>query len=264
MKYVLITGASGGMGLAMVEFLKQQDYFIFALDKILIEKEANVMPIYVDVTKYETIDESLKLIKEKTNHLDYILHFVGIYQMDSLVEIETDEWEKIFQINLFGHFYLNKTFLPLCEKTRIITITSELAPLNPLPFTGLYAITKAALEKYCYSLRMELQLLNIDVTVVRAGAVKTPMLDVSTSSLDRFCQKTKLYPVNAQKFKKIVDRVENKNILPIVLAKKVYKIMNKKKTKFAYAINANFYLKLLHKMPQKFQFWIIRKLLKEK
>ena len=165
--------------------------------------------------------------------------------------------------------YLKLTFsaviLPLLAKgSRIVTITSELAPLNPLPFTGIYAITKSTLDKYCYSLRMELQLLGIDVSVIRAGAVKTNMLNASTKSLEEFCHSTKIYDYNANKFKQIVDKIETKNIPPEKLAKKVAKVLNSKKTKFAYKINANFYLRLLNIMPKKFQFWVIKKILSSK
>jgi len=103
--------------------------------------------------------------------------------------------------------------------------TSELAPLDPLPFTGLYAVTKGALDKYAYSLRMELQLLDIPVSVLRAGAVKTKMLDVSTDALDRFCEKTALYTCNAKRFRNIVNRVEARCVPPEKIAAKTLKIL---------------------------------------
>ena len=97
-------------------------------------------------------------------------------------------------------------------------ISSELAPLDPLPFTGIYAISKTAIEKYAYSLRMELQLLDYKVIIIRPGAVDTTLLDVSTSRLDDFVNNTKLYTCNAQKFKNIVDSVESKKVPPEKIA----------------------------------------------
>ena len=93
--------------------------------------------------------------------------------LDSLAEMESESFKKIFDINLCGVFLINKTFLPLLSSdSRIVITTSELAPLDPLPFTGIYAITKSALDKYAYSLRMELQLLGIKVSVLREAAKK--------------------------------------------------------------------------------------------
>ena len=142
--------------------------------------------------------------------------------------------------------------------------TSELAPLDPLPFTGLYAVTKGALDKYAYSLRMELQLLGVSVSVLRAGAVSTGMLGVSTSALEKFCENTKIYTCNAVRFKQIVENVEAKNIPPIKIAEKMMKILQSKKPKFAYAINRNKLLLLLNALPKRMQFAVIKKILKEK
>ena len=142
--------------------------------------------------------------------------------------------------------------------------TSELAPLDPLPFTGIYAVTKGALDKYAYSLCMELQLKGIAVSVLRAGAVTTDMLGVSTDALDRFCQSTTLYTCNAERFKRIVDRVEARSIPPEKLAERVARILNKRNPRFAYSINRNPLLLLLNILPKSLQLWIIKQILKNK
>lgn len=183
--------------------------------------------------------------------------------LDSLMEMENSDFERIFRINLFGAFLINKAFLPfLCKGSKIIITTSELAPLDPLPFTGIYAVTKSALDKYAYSLRMELQLIGIPVSVIRAGAVKTEMLGVSTNALDRFCNKTSLYKCNAERFKKIVDSVEAKSVSSEKIADKTLKILGKKNPAFIYNINRNPLLRLLDFLPKRLQLWIIRQVLK--
>ena len=183
--------------------------------------------------------------------------------LDSLVEMSEEEFQCIFDINLLGAFLVNKAALPyLSSGSRIIITTSELAPLDPLPFTGIYAVTKAALDKYAYSLRMELQLLGIYVSVVRAGAVETGMLGASTNALDRFVTETKLYSCNAERFKKIVDGVEARRISPEKIAKKVTRMLAKRNPKFAYSINRNPLLLLLNVLPKRMQLWIIRLILK--
>ena len=212
-KYVLISGANGGMGRETISYLVNQGYCVLALDNKEMEKQENVYPILADVTNEESI---------------------------------------------------NNAFNKVCENnSKIIITTSELAPLDPLPFTGIYAISKSTLDKYAYSLNMELQLLNIKVVVLRAGAIKTNMLNVSTSQLDDFCSNTKLYKCNAKRFKGIVDNVEAKSVLPIKVAQKVNKILSKKKPKFAYKINNNKLLKLLNILPNKMQFFIIKQVLKD-
>lgn len=265
MKYVLVTGAFGGMGRAVVKELVGQGYGVFALDKKVEEGIDNVIPIQVDLTDENSVKSAFEQVREKTDNLYAIAHFAGMYILDSLVEMSEEQFVKAFNVNVFACYRVNKCFLPLLKSgSRIIITTSELAPLAPLPFTGLYAITKSALDKYAYSLNMELQLLGISVSVLRPGAVKTDMLGVSTTALEKFCVNTALYKCNAQRFKKIVDSVEAKNVTPERIAKKTLKILNKKKPNHVYKINRNKLLLLLNLLPKRMQLKIIKLILKDK
>lgn len=264
MEYVIVTGAFGGMGKATVELLASSGYTVFALDKIeYLEKSERIIPINVDVTSAESVQSAYAEIRKWTSSVKAIIHFAGIYTLDSLVEITEERFIKAFNVNLFGVYRINKTFLPLLsEDSRVIITTSELASLDPLPFTGIYAITKNALDKYAYSLRMELQLLGIKVSVLRPGAVKTGLLKNSTDELDAFCENTAIYNCNAKRFKKIVNGVEAKNVLPEKVAKKALKALKAKRPKYVYNLNRNPLLLLLNILPQRLQTYAIRKILK--
>lgn len=265
MKYVLITGAYGGMGYATAKLLSESGFTVFALDKKVGEPIDNVIPIETDLTDAESLKNAFNKVKETTDKLTAIIHFAGIYRLDSLVEMEEDRFTGIFDVNLFGMYRVNKTFLPLLSSgSRIIITSSELAPLNPLPFTGIYGITKTAVEKYAFSLRMELQLLNIGVSVLRPGAVKTGLLPVSQKELDNFCENTKLYTYNAERFKKIVGSVEAKNVSPEKIAKTALRALNSRRPKYVYNINRNPLLRLLNILPKKWQTKIIGKILKSR
>ncbi len=265
MKHVLVTGAYGGMGRATIDALLSAGYFVYALDRRIPEGEGRegVLPIECDLTKKESVRAAFNLVRERTESLYAIIHFAGIYVLDSLLEIEEEKFERTFDINVFGAYRINRTFLPLLkEGSRIVITTSELAPLDPLPFTGLYALTKAALDKYAYSLRMEMQLLGISVSVIRAGAVKTSLLDVSTSELDRFVENTKLYPFNAERFKKIVNSVEARSVGAEKVADIVIKALRAKRARYIYKLNLNPLLTLLNILPDRLQNYIIKKILK--
>ncbi|MBQ7907043.1 MAG: SDR family NAD(P)-dependent oxidoreductase [Clostridia bacterium] len=263
MRCVLVTGAYGGMGKATISELKAQGYLVFALDKRVAEPEENIIPIEVDLIDSKSVEKAFDIVRKTTDRLYSIIHFAGVYMLDSLVETDEDEFRRIFDINLYGAYLVNKTFLPLLERgSRILITTSELAPLDPLPFTGIYAVTKGALDKYAYSLRMELQLLGISVSVLRAGAVKTNMLGVSTDALERFCNKTNLYTCNAERFRKIVNSVEARSIPAKKLAQRAVRIIKKKKPAFQYSINRNPLLLMLNALPKSMQLWVIRQVLK--
>lgn len=263
MQYILVTGAYGGMGSAATKLLLQKGYAVIALDRNIGAEQDNLFPVEVDVTDEESIISAFQKVKSITDELYAIVHFAGIYMLDSLVEMDTKAFDKIFGVNFRGVYLINKMFLPLLRKgSRILITTSELAPLDPLPFTGIYAVTKGALDKYAYSLSMELQLLGIKVSVLRAGAVDTNMIGASTDALESFVKNTSLYKCNADRFKKIVERVEARKIKPEVLGNKVAGILHKRNPKFAYSINRNPLLLFLNVMPKKLQLYIIKLILK--
>ena len=263
MQSILITGASGGMGKSAVAHFKNKGFRIFALDKKPTKAEENIIPITADLTDPDSVKNAFRTVSEYTDSLLAIIHFAGIYMLDSLVEIPYEDFKKAFEINVFGAFLVNREFLPLLKKgSRILITTSERAPLAPLPFTGLYAVTKSALDQYAYSLAMELQLLGISVSVLRAGAVDTGMLGVSTAALDRFVNETELYSCNAERFKKIVDGVEAKKIPPEKIARKAEKIISGNRPRFVNHINRNPLLLLLNTLPRTAQLAVIRKILK--
>lgn len=264
MKNVLITGASGGMGYATAELFRKEGFNVFALDMRQRDFSDGIVYVPVDITDEESVKDAFSMVSDKVDTIDAIVHFAGMYMLDSLLEMDTKSFERIFEINVFGAFMINKHFRPLLKNgSKILITTSELAPLDPLPFTGIYAVTKAALDKYAYSLRMEMQLLGVEVSVLRAGAVKTDMLGKSTSDLDAFCKKTELYSCNAKRFKEIVESVEAKCVSPEKIAKKTYAILKKNHGKFAYTINRNKLLLLLNAMPKRIQLFAIKKILKK-
>ncbi len=266
MKYVVLTGVSGGMGLATAKNLIENGYYVFGLDIKEPEVELdNLEFIKTNLRDQGSIDKAFKKISKSEVQLDAIISMAGIYDLNSLIEMSEEDFIRIFDINVFAVYRLNKTFVSLLrEKGKVVIISSELAPLDPLPFTGLYGITKSTIEKYAFSLRMELQLLNKQVVVVRPGAVNTSLLDVSTTRIDNFSKNTEHYKYNAAKFQKITNKVEARKIDPNKIGKLVNRILKKKKPKFVYKINRNPLLLLMHCLPKRAQTWVIKKILLSK
>ena len=107
---ILITGAYGGMGKATAKALRDEGFRVFALDKTVGEEEENIIPIEADITDGESVKRAFDTVRSQTDELFAIVHFAGVYMLDSLVEIDVDEFEKIFKINLGGAYIVNKTF----------------------------------------------------------------------------------------------------------------------------------------------------------
>ncbi len=265
MKTALVTGAAGGMGYAAARRLIGAGYEVAGLDIKEPEDTAGFMFIKCDLTDEESVANAEKAVEERFGKLDCIVNMAGMYDLDSLVEMTNEAVRRIFDVNLFAAVRVNRIFLPLLKDGgRVIITSSELAPLDPLPFTGIYAVTKHALESYAYSLRMELQLLGHPVSVIRPGAVKTGLLDVSTKRLEDFTKNTKLYSYNAERFKKIVDSVEAKSVTPEKIASVIIKALTARRPKYVYKVNRNPLLLILNALPDRLQCFIIKKILTKK
>ena len=264
-KTVLITGAAGGMGRAAAKRLAEEGWNVIGLDIREPDEHPAVRFIRTDLTDPASVEAAAKQLASEGIKLDAIINMAGMYDLDSLVEMDEERFLRIFNVNLFSVYRMNKTFLPLLnENARIMITSSELAPLDPLPFTGIYAVTKAAVEKYAYSLRMELQLLGYQVILLRPGAVKTGLLNVSTKRLDEFCENTKLYSCNAERFRRIVNNVEARNIPPESVAAKTVRILTAKRPRYVYKINRNALLLIMNALPDRLQNALIRTILKNR
>lgn len=265
MKTVLLIGAGGGMGSACARMLLSDGVRVLGLDRPGASMPEGVVTLTADLCDPKAVTASFEAAKTLTDSLDAIIYMAGIYEADSLVEIDEARMKRIFEINVFGAYRTVKTFLSLLHSgSRVVLITSELADLDPLPFTGLYGITKGTLDRYAFSLAMELQLLGITVSVIRPGAVETPLLGGSVKSIEAFTDRTALYPNVAAKFFKVTNAVEAKTVPPERVAKTVRKVLVAKHPRFAYSLNRNPLLRLYGLCPKRLKLFAIRTFLKSK
>ena len=261
----LITGAAGGMGSALCRALTGEGHRVWGLDRTADPSPEGWTLIPADLTKPEEVEAAFRIVHEEAGPLDGIVHAAGIYDLGSLAEMPEADFLRDFDVNLFAAFRVNRAFLPLLAPGgRIVIVTSELAPLPVLPFTGIYAVTKAALDKYAEALRMELQLLGHPVVVVRPGAVNTGMLPVSTEKLAKFCAETQLYSCNASRFRRIVDKVEARSVPPERIAALIVKTLGTPRPKPVYAVNRNPLLLLFRLLPPRARLRVIRMILSGK
>ena len=260
---IIITGVSGGMGSATAQQLIRDGHRVFGLDIKAPEPEIEgLVFLPTDLTKMEAVDEAFRKVSTESKEIGAIIHMAGIYDLNSLVEMSEEEFRRCYEVNLFSCYRVNKAFLPLLKKgSRILITTSELAPLLPLPFTGIYGITKTALDAYAVSLRRELMLLGIKVIILRPGAVDTGLLEVSTRRLDDFCDNTAHYAYNADRFKRIVARVEARKVPPEKIAQLTEKALNAAKPRLIYTINRNPLLLLMNILPVRLQDAALRQIL---
>jgi len=256
---VLITGAASGIGRATAECFLAKGHCVFGIDK----KTANDFPCYAaDITDEDTLNCILNTLTEKEVKLDAIIHVAGMHIMTSLVEGDYSQMKKVMEVNLLGAVLVNRVFHQCLKKNgRILIVTSEVASLDPLPFNGLYSVTKTALDSYAQALRQELNLLGQKVITVRPGAVETPLCRSSVTATAKLADNTLLYKKQAKNFSGIAAKFMGKPIRPEKLATLLYKAATAKHPKLIYHKHRNPGLVLLSILPKRWQCVIIKLLL---
>ena len=262
MKNVLITGASSGIGKSIKDYFVNNNHKVFALDINSIPEEKNVISFKADITSKGDLNKVSTYLKENNINLDVIINVAGIHKMASLVENDYETIKKVIDVNLLGTMQVNNVFHKfLKERGRIIIVTSEVATMDPLPFNGLYTVSKNALESYAQALRQELNLLNQKVITIRPGAIKTPLSSNSLTDTDKLSKDTILYQKQAGKFLNITKKFMGTPLEPTKLGKLTYKVSMKKNPKLSYSIHRNFGLVLLSILPKRLQCYVIKLLL---
>jgi NAD(P)-dependent dehydrogenase (short-subunit alcohol dehydrogenase family) len=263
MKQILLTGAAGGLGQAAAEYLAARGCRVFACDIREAPPEDNIIPLCMDVRDKASVAAAYEQVAAVTDRLDAVIHLAGLYMMDSFVEISEERMGRILDVNLMGVYRVNKVFLPLVRQGggRIIVTTSELAGLKPLPFTGIYALTKTALQCYADSLRLEMALIGIPVIELRPGAFKTQLTVEPGLELDRLLKSTQLYGENLRRIRPLMDSRIGKEKDPETLARLIYRIVAAERPRLRYSPNASLLLKAFSLAPRKLQAFAMKRLL---
>ena len=254
-KYVLLSGANGGIGKKILEQLIQDGYEVVALDI----SNSNIKGLKVDFIKCDVsskkdIENAFVSVKQITNELYTIINTVGVFKMQSIIEGSEDDFRKAFEINFFGIYSLNKAMFPLLNKgSRIINLTSEVARYTPQPFQGYYNLTKIVLDKYTDVLRRECNYLGIKIIKVQSGSMNTSMLNKANDEFDEMVNKSNHFEKPLRKLKYMMDRELKKSNNPVIIAELISKILKKKNPRILYRKKNSFALWFIGHLPETWQ-----------
>jgi NAD(P)-dependent dehydrogenase (short-subunit alcohol dehydrogenase family) len=217
MTRTLITGASRGLGRALVRALRSRGHHVIATARNLNDLDdldADIK-LALDVTSAESVVNAIA----ECGAPDVVINNAAYSVAGPLEAVETDAFERLLNINVLGPHRLIAALLPGMRKRGsglIVNISSGTAHGAP-PLQGAYAVSKAALNLYSQALRMEVAPFGVRVLSVEPPGMKTDLLDAQPtySRAGYEAYERRGAELNATRPELDVDRVANKIALAI-------------------------------------------------
>lgn len=191
-KVWFITGASKGLGLALVKKLLKQGYSVAATSRSIIDLENAVsadrnvfLPLAVNVNDEDSVAKGIRATVEHFGSIDVVVNNAGYGLAGALEELSDAEARQNFDINVFGSLNVIRKSLPYLRKQQsghIFNISSIGGFTGAFPGFGIYCATKFAVQGFTESLSAEVKPFGINVTIVSPGYFRTNFL--SDSSLN--------------------------------------------------------------------------------
>jgi len=260
-KVILITGVSSGFGKESARLLAEAGHKVYGTIRKGSETSDKVQILKMDLLDITSIKKAVADVIEKEGKIDVLINNAGMHTGGP---IETSPLENIkiqIDTNILGTTYLTQEVLPHMRNQGGGTIInfSSIGGLMGLPLQGFYSTVKFAIEGFSEALRMEVKQFNIKVIVINPGDFHT---NNSANRRNYLAPTGSDDPYNLQyeKTLAVIEKDEKNGWEPVVLARKLVKIVDCKNPRQRYVI-ASFEQKLAvilkYILPGKLFRWIL-------
>lgn len=263
-KYVLITGASSGLGKETAQKLAQEGYKVFAGVRKQEDKESleslnpNITAVFLDVTNDDSVNNAFATISAATNSLYALVNNAGIALAGPVEYIPVDILKQQFEVNVFGAIRVAQKFLPLMKnhEAKIVNISS-MASYGIFPFISPYCVSKRSLDMFFNSLLLECKMPDLKVISIKPGTVRTPIWDKSLAvcekNMEFLCEEgKKKYEKEFDFLIKNARKNNDEGLLPEDISNLVARILKCKNPKLSYNVGKDsFAARILSLLPQR-------------
>ena len=185
-KSAVITGASGGIGLEISKKLSQNNISVLMLDlknpgKEFLNRYKNCEFKKVNVTNFKNLRLNIEAFYKKHKSIDYLVNTTGVLWFNkdvSAVNIDSDIWDKVFEINLKSMMYLSKIIVPKMIKNKfgsMVHISSIDALSGDDKPQDAYGASKAAMIRLSKSFAIQFASKKIRSNIILPGPIDTGM-----------------------------------------------------------------------------------------
>lgn len=185
---ILITGASGGFGkLTVLTLLKNGKTVVASIrnasgknQQVAEElQSAGAHIVEIDVTDDTSVNKGVAAAIEMAGGMDVVINNAGVGVIGLQEAFTPEDWQRLFDINVFGVQRVNRAVLPYMREkgSGLIIYVSSLLGRMTIPFYGPYNASKWALEALAENYRTELSGLGIESCIVEPGGFPTSFHD---------------------------------------------------------------------------------------
>jgi NAD(P)-dependent dehydrogenase (short-subunit alcohol dehydrogenase family) len=179
-KVVIITGASQGIGAALVRGYRDKNYCVVATSRsIQAGADADILAVQGDISKPETAERIVDEAIKRFGRVDSLVNNAGVFLSKPFTQFTQEDFSHNFGVNVAGFFYITQRVAARMLKQgsgHIVNITASLAeqPMVDVP-AALASLTKGGLGAVTRSLAIEFAKLGVRVNAVSPGIIMTPM-----------------------------------------------------------------------------------------
>lgn len=217
-KVIIVTGASGGIGLAAARLLAEHEANVVLVarstEKLqkLTEEIPNSFAITADMRDEAAVRQMISQAHSHYGRIDALVNNAGQGMHVSIENTNADQFRSIFELNVIGVLAAMQAVIPLMRKQTeggvIVNITSGLTK-RIVPLVGPYAATKYALNAITLTARMELAKDNIRVGLVYPGMTATDFFKNTISREMTHSDRMRMMPMDTAEAvaEKIVEAI---------------------------------------------------------
>jgi NAD(P)-dependent dehydrogenase (short-subunit alcohol dehydrogenase family) len=185
MKVAVITGASQGIGEALVKAYRSRNYRVVATARsVEPSKDDDILPVPGDIADRKTAERAITEGLSRFGRIDTLVNNAGIFIAKPFTQYTEADYAAILGVNIAGFFHITQLAIAAMEKQgggHVVQITTSLVDhANAGIPSALASLTKGGLNAATKSLAIEYAKRSVRVNAVALGVIKTPMHSAET------------------------------------------------------------------------------------